>query len=374
MKGAFPNPQAARWRVGLGLYLLMMVVSSCLMCVQFGLMPLAGEHPLQTFQGMALGAALAFPAAVMYLTVPRLLDRYDPEPWYALLGCLAWGATVACGFAALINSLADSFVANAFAVKGDTFAAVFVAPVVEEFWKGLGVLGVFFFLQREFDGVIDGIIYATFTALGFAAVENVIYYAGAFVQGEQALAFTFLVRGVLGPWGHPLYTSMTGIGIGLAREARSPFVRTVAPFVGYAAAVFLHFVWNGSVTFLGALGGGGVVLFVVELFLWLAFVSAFLVLVIVLVRRRGRIIRQYLLDEVALGTIDAQELELVCSPFGAFRARMRFGGRGAEFVRAAARLGLSKWHVSRAMDRSAKTVSLDFIVPLRERIAELRRG
>ena len=51
------------------------------------------------------------------------------------------------------------------------------APFVEEAMKGLAVFGVFYFLRREFDGVVDGVIYATFAALGFAAVENIIYYA-----------------------------------------------------------------------------------------------------------------------------------------------------------------------------------------------------
>ena len=38
------------------------------------------------------------------------------------------------------------------------------------------MLGAFYFLRKEFDGVVDGIIYATFCALGFAAVENISYY------------------------------------------------------------------------------------------------------------------------------------------------------------------------------------------------------
>ena len=65
--------------------------------------------------------------------------------------------------------------------------------------------------------VRDGIIYATFCALGFAAVENISYYARS--EAHNALAATFFVRGILAPWGHPLYTSMTGIGFGLSRES-----------------------------------------------------------------------------------------------------------------------------------------------------------
>src|SRR5438477_1041596 len=105
----------------------------------------------------------------------------------------------------------------------EVIGACVSAPLVEEFWKGLAVFGVFFFLRREFDGVVDGIIYGTFAALGFAATENVIYYSRAGLTDtlshhDGVLATTFVLRGVLSPWGHPLYTSMTGIGFGIARE------------------------------------------------------------------------------------------------------------------------------------------------------------
>jgi len=106
----------------------------------------------------------------------------------------------------------------------------------------------------------------------------------------------------------------------------------------------------------------------------LLFVAAFLTLVIVLVRRREKIIRANLLDEVALNTIDAGELELVCSAFGLMKARMRYGKAGSEFVRAVARLALSKWHTTRAIAGSTHTVSMDFIGPLRARIRDVRAG
>ena len=99
---------------------------------------------------------------------------------------LAWGAIAACGIAATINTGVE-IVAGA--VGGKEFAEVMgacvSAPIVEEGMKGLAVLGVFYFLRREFDGVVDGVIYATFAALGFAAVENVVYYGNA-ASGPRA--------------------------------------------------------------------------------------------------------------------------------------------------------------------------------------------
>src|SRR5690606_2627425 len=184
--------------------------------------PLGTDDPLHHYLTMLVGALLAFPAGLMYLTVPRLLDRYDPEPWYALLGCLAWGGIAACGFSLIIHSTLGG-IATAIAGKnaGIVVGAVISAPLTEEFWKALGVLGVFWFLRREFDGVVDGIMYATFTALGFATVENVVYYARAAQVSGETLAGTFIIRGILAPWGHPLYSSMLGLGIGISRETTS---------------------------------------------------------------------------------------------------------------------------------------------------------
>jgi hypothetical protein len=101
-------------------------------------------------------------------------------------------------------------------------------------------------------------------------------------------------------------------------------------------------------------------------------VLAFVILVIGLVYRRGKLIRQHLTDEVALGHLTQAELDLVTSVFGTLTAMVRKGFRGQEFVRAVARLGLSKWHTARAMKGQKGTVSMDFILPLRAKIRQLR--
>lgn len=362
-----PDTYASRRSAGLGLYMFGVLSGLALLFLLFLITPLASPDAQAIYLAMVVGALFAFPAGAVYLTVPRLLDRYDPEPWYALVGCLIWGGVAACGYSAVINSLVGGVAEVLAPGSGDAVSAVVSAPIVEEFFKGLGVFGVFYFLRNEFDGVLDGIIYATFVALGFATIENVIYYAQAAMEGEEVLAGTFFLRGLCSPWVHPVFTAMTGIGFGIARE-RSGAITFLAPLGGLAGAVFLHFVWNATATF-----ANPIIVFLL-LPLWAIFVLGFLIIIVVLVRRFGRTLRENLVDEVALGTIDQRELELVCSAFGLLRARLRHGKRGEEFVRATARLGLSKWHTARAMKSRHQTVSMDFIVPLRRRIAELKAG
>lgn len=363
MSPNLPDPERARRNVGTALYALGLLVGGLLFTLVFLLPPLFERDPVALYGNMISAAALAFPAVLVYMTVPRLLDRYDPEPAWALAMVFVWGAVAACGVSGVINTVFAS-------LFGEGASAVLSAPVVEEFMKGLAVAGMFYFWRREFDGVVDGIIYATFVALGFAAVENVIYYARAAKQGDTALTGLFVLRGVITPWAHPLFTAMTGIGFGVSRETATGALRWAAPFLGYAAAVFLHFIWNGSAVFSAAVN---IPLIVILLPLWLLFVVAFLGMVIALVRRRGQIIRANLQDEVLLGTVTREEFELVGSAFGIFKAAMGPGGAiRAQIIRACARLALSKWHAERAWRGQRRTVSYDFILPLRDEIRALR--
>jgi RsiW-degrading membrane proteinase PrsW (M82 family) len=321
---------------------------------------------------MVIGALFALPPLLVYLWIPWIIDRYDPEPLWCLLLALSWGAIAACGFSALINTTVHAF-GNAIGGRefGEILGACVSAPLVEEFMKGLAVFGVFFFVRREFDGVVDGVIYATFAALGFAAVENIIYYGNA-VKSELAshkdgiLAGTFLVRGILAPWGHPLYTSMTGLGFGISRETTKTWLKWLAPLGGYLFAVFLHAVWNTAATISNQL-------VVLMLPLWLLFVIAFFILLVWLVKRKGKIIRDHLRDEVLMGNLTPWELELVTSPIARIRATFSYGGgAGRRFIDAAARLALSKWHTGRAAQGRSLTISADMIFPLRQELFTLR--
>jgi hypothetical protein len=114
-------------------------------------------------------------------------------------------------------------------------------------------------------------------------------------------------------------------------------------------------------------------LVMVMLPLWFLVVISFLVIIVILVRRKGRIIRENLKDEVLMGYLTPYELDLATSAFGTLSATFRFGGAaGRDFIRAAARLGLSKWHTFRADKERKATVSAEWIVPLRQELAVLR--
>jgi protease PrsW len=329
------------------------------------------RSPSRMASAIVMGAVFAFPPLVVYITVPKILDRFDPEPWWCLAMAFLWGALVATGFAGMINTFVAVLFTETYGKHtGELVSAAVSAPVSEELFKGMAVLGFFYFLRREFDGIVDGIIYGIFCGLGFAAVENVSYYARAALQGENVLAGTFVLRGVFTPWLHPLFTSMTGIGFGLSRESSNRYVRALAPIGGLAVGMMLHAMWNFLPTALGEQMGA---MFIVWLFVWLLFVAAFFAIIIALVVRKGRTIRDHLKDEVLLGSISQQDLDLVTSPFGRLTCTFSWrGAAGRNFIQAASKLALSKWHTARAMKGQKRTISADFIAPLRQQMRQYR--
>jgi RsiW-degrading membrane proteinase PrsW (M82 family) len=365
------DPEKTRRTVGLVLYLLGMLTGGFLLVVMMAFPALLSKHSDLELQATFVGAVFALPMLGVYLWVPWIVDRYDPEPVWALMLCLAWGGIASCGFSGVVNTMVHVVFGSVDPALGDILSACVSAPIVEELTKGIAVFFIFYFWRREFDGVVDGVIYATYAALGFAAIENVLYYGNAYkaeiVEAKQGIfAGTFFVRGILAPWGHPLYTSMTGIGFGVARETNKPWLKWLAPIGGYLAAVFLHCVWNSAATFSNAL-------VLLMLPLWFLFVLGFGGLVIWLVRRKGRIIRDHLKDEVLMGNMTPWELGLVTSPVARIKATFSYGGAaGRRFVDAAARLALSKWHTGRATQGRKLTVSADMIFPLRQELFKLR--
>src|SRR5215468_1752680 len=110
---------------------------------------------------------------------------------------------------------------------------IFVVGPIEELLK---LLVVYFFAYRrkEFDEPLDGVIFSATAALGFAAIENVVYLA----QNEPMLV---LLRGPLSNPGHALFSALWGLS--LSKPKASPnMLRLRAPIVarGFILASLLH--------------------------------------------------------------------------------------------------------------------------------------
>src|SRR6185369_17813007 len=70
---------------------------------------------------------------------------------------------------------------------GQNVGAVISAPIVEESSKAFILLVLFLWKRDEFDGIVDGVVYAGMVGLGFAMTENVLYYGRALQEGTDTL-------------------------------------------------------------------------------------------------------------------------------------------------------------------------------------------
>ena len=202
---------------------------------------------------------MAIPALIplfIVLTAVRWLDRWEPEPPLLLALAAAYGAGASVlGTLWSGNFLLD--VASNFLVdrsRLDAFSILVQGPLTEEFIKGLGVVLILLIARRELNGPLDGFIYAALIGAGFAFTENIIYFASS---GSTGVDFVWLlvVRCILSPFAHALFTGAIGAGIGWAAR-RSELWRYFAGwFAGYLVSVLLHVFWNGgSVLVLPLLG------------------------------------------------------------------------------------------------------------------------
>ena len=207
----------------------------------------------QGVTGSVLGFALAILPVTVVVATFLWVDRVEPEPISHLAFAFGWGACVSTLVALVFNSLGEQWL-RVFLHGGQDAGAFLVAPVVEETVKGLVLLIFLFFRRKEFDGLVDGIVLGGMVAAGFAFTENILYFARAFAHSEVAGAGlgatigTFVLRGVLSPFAHPLFTAMTGIGCGLAATSQRGLGRVLAPVFGWLVAVLLHATWNYSAT------------------------------------------------------------------------------------------------------------------------------
>jgi RsiW-degrading membrane proteinase PrsW (M82 family) len=226
-----------------------LVVTGICALVSFSFDVLDGE-PVQFL--IALTMALA--PVPLLLAAVLALDRLEPEPRSNLVFAFAWGAGIAVLVAGVVNSLNLHYFMDTVKLSEDSardVAATFGAPVVEETMKGLVLLGLLRFRRAELDGPTDGIIYASMVGLGFAMSENVSYYLHALSNsGFKGLAVTVVLRGILSPLAHPLFSSMIGIAVAHAAQ-RGGSERVFYVLAGWSGAMMLHGLWNGLASYGG---------------------------------------------------------------------------------------------------------------------------
>ena len=332
-----------RWLIGLG------VVTAAVLALT------AAGIGGRVFMVAAAVAVLPLP---LYVGVVLWLDRFEPEPRHLLAIAFLWGASVAVVVSGLVNGIME-------AVAGPGWSALASAPVGEEALKAVVLVWIYRARRDEFDGVVDGVIYAAMVGLGFAFAENVDYYGRALQQGGSGgLAVTFTLRGMVAPFSHPLFTAMTGLGLGVARQSGSRAAALAASVAGFAGAVALHALWNAGAS-------AGLFFFVIYATVMIPALLLLFVIVAVSLKFEGRIIRAQLAPEAAAGLLTAAEYASLCSVRGRMHASTTALRQG----------GFAAWRERRAFHRAASELAflrrravVDGVEPDRALEAQYLRG
>ncbi|MDL4777152.1 MULTISPECIES: PrsW family intramembrane metalloprotease [Thermomonosporaceae] len=257
--------------------------------------------------GFWAGVVLAILPIPLLIALALTLDRLEPEPPRALVFSFMWGAGVAVLGALVLNTLGLLYVTVPIfgEVNGHFISSAVGAPIIEEPLKGAVLFGLLWFRRNEIDGFADGLIYAAMVGLGFAMMENVTYYMRAFEEGgTDQLQAVFILRGIVAPLSHPLFTAMTGLGVAYAATHRDRQI--LAPALGLLGAMLLHGLWNGATT----LGLGGLA----AVYGLNTCVLAVLIVIVAVERRHTvRLIERYLPIYADTGLVTPQDIRMLRS-------------------------------------------------------------
>jgi protease PrsW len=290
-------------------------------------------------EGWALSWGLMVLYAAPVVAILLILDLYEREPTSLLIAAALWGGVASTTLAGLANGGWGLVVAD---LGGPAFAArwtaALTAPFVEETLKGLGVVLIYLIARSELDDMMDGFVYGAIVGLGFAVVEDVLYFMAVFGGEPDGVLRGFFLRVLAsGLYSHVLYTGLVGMGIGyvVSRRDDTPLARRlwVAGSLT-AAAIFGHFLWNSPfLDLFPAYPWTAADLLVIPLATGVKGVPllAFVAVAVAMARRRERRwLREALSTEVGSAGVSPREMEDLLDPRRRRRARAQMKARAGE--------------------------------------------
>lgn len=182
-------------------------------------------------------------------------DRAEPEPKKLLFKTFALSIGVFL-FSVWVEGFIDAvffgsndldLLGNAPVLSAALVISVFSAGIIEEFFKYLA-LKEFIYRRVEFNQIADGIFYAVTLALGFAFIENSLYFSRFYAEASVGtLAIDSLIRGIATTLLHITAAGLIGYGLGKAKFDSGHRKSIIVKYL--ASAIILHGGFNVIIVF-----------------------------------------------------------------------------------------------------------------------------
>jgi RsiW-degrading membrane proteinase PrsW (M82 family) len=207
---------------------------------------IGGSIPVSSLiLGFIICLLMGWVPTLVFTQILYWTDRWEKEPIRLLMVAFFWGAVPALIVVLLLRIfvyLPPSMLGSSILDGGwlDWFHAL-----VEETLKCIIVLWIAYRYRREFDNVLDGIIYGGMVGLGFAMNANIIGYLGSFLSmGFGGLSPGIFMEGVLLLVNHAFFTAIFGAGLGYARLSRSRWQRQIVPLGFFTLSVLTRIAFD----------------------------------------------------------------------------------------------------------------------------------
>lgn len=198
--------------------------------------------------GTAIGFVLSSIAMAVVVLAYLWLDRWEPEPPRLLVFAFVWGTSAAVVISLVLQLFLEVWLNPAVGTADSGTSPVTLvlgAPLTEEAAKGLFLLIMMTGARRnEMNSLTDCLVYAGLVGAGFAWLEDILYIANGESLADSLL--TAALRLIMSPFAHSLFTTVFAIGVWFALHRRDAAARAGFLLLGYAGAVLLHAMWNGS--------------------------------------------------------------------------------------------------------------------------------
>jgi RsiW-degrading membrane proteinase PrsW (M82 family) len=160
-------------------------------------------------------------------------DKYEKEPLNMLIKAMLFGCFITIPIL-FIEYFLDSFTEGFPIEISPLYSAFIVASLTEELFKYIAFF-ILIWNNRNFNEKFDGIIYAVFISLGFAAVENIFYV----VQNGYGVG---VLRALTAVPAHAIFGICMGFYFGMAKFDYSN--RSLRLFFAFFVPFLLHGIYD----------------------------------------------------------------------------------------------------------------------------------